>query len=378
MGRVRSFVQNDIPQVADLYQKVFGPIYQKNGRKASDATVRPSSPSLKAYFNEVFFQNPGYDPELPSLVYEKDDGRVVGFAGVIPRRMSMKGKPIRAAVCTQLMVEPGSRTMLAGLELLKALFSGPQDLSLTDGANASARQIWERCGGVTIPIYSIVWTRILRPSRYALDSLGEKHRFLRPFVFGSRIFCWTADSITAQIRPNRFRRGRLSFSQEDLDTKTLFENLPKFSSAVSLRPDYDLASLQWLLEMAEQKKQWGALRKEALRNAAREIVGWYLYYLKSGGMSRVIQIAASPKSVSHVLDHLFYSAWRQGATAISGRLEPKYLHELSHQYCRFTETCSAFLVQSHSQDILQAVYTGDAFLSRLEGEWWNRFGELVQ
>ncbi|MER3423096.1 MAG: hypothetical protein C4293_07565 [Nitrospiraceae bacterium] len=172
--------------------------------------------------------------------------------------------------------------------------------------------------------------------------------------------------------------GRLSFSQEDLDTKTLFENLPKFSSAVSLRPDYDLASLQWLLEMAEQKKQWGALRKEALRNAAREIVGWYLYYLKSGGMSRVIQIAASPKSVSHVLDHLFYSAWRQGATAISGRLEPKYLHELSHQYCRFTETCSAFLVQSHSQDILQAVYTGDAFLSRLEGEWWNRFGELVQ
>lgn len=128
MGPIRPFVKGDIPSVVDLYERV---------SRRSDRTV---SPSLRAYFTEVYFHTPWHDEALPSLVYQENTGKIVGFLGVMPRRMSMHSRPVRVALGAQLMVEPGSRTTLAGLQLTETFLCGSQDLSLIDGATDYSRQ----------------------------------------------------------------------------------------------------------------------------------------------------------------------------------------------------------------------------------------------
>ena len=364
MDRVRTFTQNDIPQVAELYQRVF-----------CGAVKSPLKP-LAAYFDEVFFQNPWYDRNLSSLVYERDERNIVGFLGVIPRRLVMKGRSLRVAVSTQLMVENNNRNSLAGLKLLQAFFSGPQDLSLTDGANESSRRIWKTLGGVEIPIYSICWTRTLRPSRDAVDALGKKQSLLQIFAVGYKSSCRIKDSINSRIPHSRLSHSALHLSEADLDIRTLLDNLPRLSRAVSLRPEYDHVLFEWLLGVAEKKKKHGPLLKRVLRNAEGKVEGWYVYYLNVGGTSQVLQLVTSPQSFSTVLEHLFSSVLRQGSTAVSGRLEPQYLHEFSRQHCRFSAG-SAVLVHTRDQELLKAICTGDTFLSRLDGEWWTCFNEFV-
>jgi hypothetical protein len=363
---VRPFSKGDLPQVAQLHQKVFS-------RDRGDP-----SDELKTYLRGVFLEHPWYGDGPPSLVYEEDHSGIVGFLGVIPGRMMMRGRPIRVAVGSQFMVDPDSRSTFGGVKLLRALFSGPQELSMTDGANAMARRLWETFGGVSVPIYSIYWTRVLRPCQHAVELLWGPANRLRVARAALRPLCRGADEIEAHVRSNGMAQTCLPFEAEaEDDPAKICEAIARLSANTSLRPHYDPDSLRWLLCMAAQKRKWGPLRNEVLRGADGQIVGWYLYYLNVDGISQVLQLAALPHTISGVLNHLFHSVWRQGSTAVSGRMEPRYLHELYHRGCRFT--CgSAMLVQSKDPDILRALYTGDAFLTRLEGEWWNRFSELMQ
>lgn len=364
MDRVRSLTQNDIPQVVRLYQNVFG-----------DGISWPLEP-LATYFDKVFFQNPGDDKELSSLVYERDEHNIVGFLGVIPRRLVMKGKSLRVAVSTQFMVENNYRNRLVGVKLMQTFFSGPQDLSFTDGANEPSRKIWKTLGGVEIPVYSICWTRPLRPSRYAVDMLVKQQRLLRALSIGSRPFCWIVDSISVRAQQRGFGDLVHHLSENQLDIPTILDNLPRLARTMSLRPDYDPDVLTWLLSLAERKGKHGALCQRVVRNREGTVEGWYVYYLNVGGTSQVLQLVASPESFSVVLEHLFSNARQQGSTAVSGRLDPQYLHEFSRHHCRFS-TGSAVLVRTPHYEVLEAIYNGDALLSRLEGEWWNCFNEFL-
>src|SRR5213082_3816482 len=82
MGRVRAFVQDDIPRVAELYWQF---LQSQKG---------PHPPGLEEYFQEVFLHNPWFDSSIRSLVYE-DGSRIVGFQGVVPRPMFMNGRAIQ-------------------------------------------------------------------------------------------------------------------------------------------------------------------------------------------------------------------------------------------------------------------------------------------
>src|SRR5437870_12027031 len=91
----------------------------------------------------------------------------------MPRRMSFNGRQITISVSSQFIVDPDSRSELAGVQLLKTHLTGPSDLTLTDEANNISRKLWEGLGGDTAPLFSIQWTRLLRPCRYAV-SLVER------------------------------------------------------------------------------------------------------------------------------------------------------------------------------------------------------------
>ncbi len=135
MGPVREFQKDDTGEVAELWAKEFH--------------LRESVPldSLSRYLEEVFFLNPWQSGDFPSLVYEDSDRRIAGFVGVMPRPMRFMGKSIKAAVASQIVVDRSKGLPFAALELFRKFFSGPQDLSFSDGANGLARRVWGAAGG---------------------------------------------------------------------------------------------------------------------------------------------------------------------------------------------------------------------------------------
>ena len=84
MTRLRAFQREDIPQVVELFETAF----IESGKRV------PSG--LDTYFERVFFENPLNEADLPSFVYLDGGGAIVGFVGVQPRRLLLRGRRLRA------------------------------------------------------------------------------------------------------------------------------------------------------------------------------------------------------------------------------------------------------------------------------------------
>src|SRR5207249_125464 len=161
---------------------------------------------------------------------------------------------------------------LTALQLVKACFSGPQDLYLADAAIDRSAHLWTKLGGTASLLHSLQWIWALRPARFVLSVL----------------------------------HGR------------------------------------------------GAV-PAALTAAARPL----------GAVGDVIQIAARSGSCDRVLQRLVADAWRHGAAALRGRLDPRHVQEFSDPRCWLRTGGSWTLVHSRHAEILAAIRQGDAFLSRL-------------
>jgi len=352
-GRIRPCIEDDLPGVVDLYLKVFpqGRQYSRN--------------KLHARFNRVLLQNPWYDASIPSLVYEKDD-KVIGFLGVVVRPMLLGAEVIRVAVCNHFMVDPGARWTKAGIELLHKHFSGPQDLSIAEAGDAS-RKLWEAVGGRTSLGYSLYWTRLLCPARYSLYQL-EKKAMPRPLVWLIRPICSAVDALAVRIKQNPLYQIAQP-PEEELSEGDLLACLARFPRLAAFRPHYDACSLNWLLTLLAEKQLLGTLRKVAVRGSQREIIGWYIYYLKAGGVSTVLQMSATRGHLDRVFQHLCYNAWRHGSIALTGRLEPRFTKDLCDNHC-LLHWRSWMLVHSRDSKILEALDNKETFFSPLEGESW--------
>jgi hypothetical protein len=360
MTTLRAFSEDDIPAVAALLGRVF------------PEQRRSSQTACEAYFREIFFNNPWRDLGLPSWVAE-EDGRMAGFAGVMPRRMLFRGRPIRVAVGCQFMVDPNRRHGLTALQLARAAFSGPQDLFIADGANGLSRHIWSGLGGTAPLLYNLHWTRLLRPARYVLSRLEERATLPRPLTLAARPLSAVADALSARLRPNRFHQKETELAEETLDPASMLAHLPEVMNGNALQPEYDAHSLAWLLDQTRRKKRHGVLRARAVLDRGRQLIGWYLHYVRTGGVSEVVQIAARDGWFDRVLQRLLADAWRHGAAAARGRLDPRYAQELSDRHCWLRQEDPSVLIHSRDPDVVSAIRQGSAFLSRLEGEWWLRF-----
>jgi hypothetical protein len=362
MGRIRAFVQEDIPNVAELYWHFL------QGQKG------PYPPSLERYFHEVFFHNPWWDSSIASLVYEEGQHGVVGFLGVVPRPMSVNGKPIQAAFGSSFVVHPKNRG-LAGLKLLVAFFEGKQDLAMTDTSNQLNQQIWVRLGGSTSAVHGLKWARPLRLGLYGLSMLLRfgKEGFSGSCGRACGVLHKTISAVATKI-PERLRLPLGAVTEEELEIDTLLHScLPSSFECYSLRPEYNRESLRWLLDFMSRMKASGTLRKIALRDATRQLIGWFIYYVKPGGIAEVVQIGAAKRHMKTVLDYLFSGARNRGAIAVHGSLEIRHAQELSEARCFFWGSVP-LLFHARDPKLARLVQQGDAFLSRLDGEWCLRYG----
>ena len=351
---VRPLAPGDIPSVVQLFSRVY-----PQHRWVSQG-------DCEAYFHEIFFANPWVDPQLPSWV-ATEGSRAVGFIGVMPRPMRLRGRAVQAAVITQLMVEQDRRYGVAAAQLLRKALAGPQALTISDGANESSRKMWEALGGLTSMLYSLQWRRLLRPARATLQRATSPQG--RAAALIAAPVAALADAYAARYRA----LDRPSdLVEEPLDGAALADGLDRAGRRVALSPRYDVASLEWLLGQARSKRRHGELQAHLLRQPGGAIAGWFLYYL-NGTTSRVLQVHARDGVERAVLDHLFQHAWRCGAAAIEGRMEPGLGRMLGQRHCLFHSTSVYALIHSRDAEQLGALARGDAFFSRLEGEWWMRF-----
>jgi hypothetical protein len=326
--------------------------------------------SYRTWFTEVFLDC--RDGRPGSLVYQEDTGQIVGFLGVTPQRLSFNRQPVQAAVVSNFIVDPKFRG-LAGLKLFTAFLAGPQDLAIADEASEGARRLWEGLGGTTALPYSMHWFYPLRPCRFGLLVLNKTR--IIPSVL-ERVMAPVAsalDAVATRILKFPFRSIAPRFVAEELNCETLSACLSSVVRQKTLRPDYDEKSLRWLLQRAGQMQRNGRLRKILLKTEKQSIAGWYLYYVNPTAISQVIQLHAERNYASDVLDHLMNHAWREGATVLSGRLEPALTQAFSARRCIFQCGPQWMLLHSRRPELLNAFHSGDVYFSRLEGEWCTHF-----
>jgi hypothetical protein len=322
---------------------------------------------MAEYFERTFFDCPWADPEIPSLVYESDGGKIVGFLGSHVRRLRLDGQAIRLACGGQLVVEPEARTTAVGAFLFRAYLAGPQDATITDGATENLRRMWAASGGETAPLKSMVWTRTLRPMRYGADYVLE--RLKRPALARRLRPLWKAmDWFVPWPVKNRLRPMQPQTSEELLTPRALLEHAPLVTESFRCFPDYDEPFVAWLFhEMAEAKSR-GTLVRSLVRDKRGQAIGWYVYYLQEG-VSQVMQVVAKRGAIEDVLDHLLHHAYVNGSAAVRGRLEPQLLGPLSERRCIFTFDGSA-LIHARTTATLGVLMSSQCLVTRMDGESW--------
>jgi hypothetical protein len=354
-GRVRPLTPADLPAIARLHAQAF-------------PERRMPAGDVEDYLGEIFCGHPWQDEALPSLVYESRAGQIAGCLGVMPRPMLFRGRPITAAISHHFMVQPDQRSTFAAVHLVRSFLSGPQQLSLAEG-NDRSRKFWEGLHGTTSFLHSLHWLRPLRPAACAMASLasgGWRRRLVRltrPLTAG-------VDALAARARGDWFGRQATDLDGGPLEATALARALDDVHDDRSLRPKYDAASLRWLLRVLAAKTSSGRLQQVMVRDRRGRIVGWYLYFLRPGGVSEVLQIGGPGGDAGVTFDHLLAHARDRGAVGLSGRLQPSLLPVLSARRCLLRAGASWMLVHSANRDIVDAIHRGDAFLSPLEGEWW--------
>jgi hypothetical protein len=351
-GAIRAFVADDIPAVAALHRRAFH---------------NSSTTAVEDDLRDVFLANPWVDADLPSLVCDGPNG-VVGFLGVVPRRLVCGGRLLRLAVSSQFMVDPAYRGRRA-LDLLDRFLEGPQDLSIADEASEASRQLWTALGGETALLQGLRWTKILRPFRFALSLNGHAAR-VTPLRSAARSLCAIPDAIAARLpgspfAPPRARRHEAAFSTAAL--------LSLLAVPGRLGTVYDTTSLSWLLERLRRKQCFGSLHAQIVYSANGHPIGGYLCYTRTHGTAEVAHFTAQAGGFDQVWSQLIADAWQRRASAISGRLDPRHINELSDRKCVFNRGFGALLFHTRNAEIRDAIHQGTLAVSRLDGEWWMRF-----
>jgi GNAT superfamily N-acetyltransferase len=349
MSAIRPLERDDLPAVAGLYERV-----------ARSGTNVPAA-GLAEQFARTVLDHPWADPELPSLVYEDPRAGIVGFIGSHPRRLRLGERRLRLACSGQLVAHPDFRSRGVGALLLRKYLAGPQDISITDGATDTVRVMWEGLGGATNGLASLSWTRVFAPAAYAASLLARRR--------GRRPESGPLPGLADRLAARPFAPAPPEARSEPLTAGTLREAVESLAGSFELLPDYDEPFLEWLLREAAAVRPRGALSARLVRAPDGRVAGSYLAYLKPGGVSQAIQVAAAERDAGLLLDELFHSAAAAGSAAISGRLEPHLHAALRKRRCLVSRSEWA-LVSSSEERLLATVATGRALLTRLDGEWW--------
>jgi hypothetical protein len=355
-GEVRPLRLADIPAVVELHRLAFP------GNRPREQLVE--------FLHGAFFGHPWRDSGQHSLGCVDRADRLIGCLGIMPRPMQVGERLLRVAVTHNFIVHPAHRSSLAAVKLLHAATRQGQDLTLADGDEAS-RRISESMGGKVFQAWSSRWLRVLRPATLGAHLLWKR-------VAGSRANGATPSEPNGdRLDGSAVGRSDGPGQQADAPQSTpcpdrLLDLLTRVTAEFSLRPSYSERSLESLLGMLARTRRPQKLRGALVRGTSGEAAGWYLYYSRPGRIGQVLQLGALRGARKRVLRALFIDARLDGNLGLSGQVDPFWRAALRRTMCLIGPGKSWTIGYSHVPAVLNAISSGDAFLSRLEGEGWIR------
>jgi hypothetical protein len=358
---VRPLVPADLDDVVELHRLGFG--------------ERAPRSDMRDFLGDIFFRHPWLDESMPSLAYTDAAGRLAGVLGVMPRPMSLHGRPIRAVVTHNFVVTPGQRDGLAAIKLMRSLIAAGPDLTLADG-NETARKMSEALGGTTLLPRSERWFRVLRPAGLAVHLMDAWMEGWKVPSYVNRALAGLSagpDAIARVLPGSPVHTRALGGPDDELDVELWLDLIDRHTRHLSLRPVYEERTLSWLLEMLRKTRQDQEIRARVVR-AGGDAIGWYVYYSRPGRVGRVLQLGSAPASQRQVLDHLFSDAVAEGNVGLSGQSDPSWTRALAGSSCRTRPGRTWLLVYTADPGVTDALTGTDAFLSRMEGEAWLHFG----
>jgi hypothetical protein len=360
----RAMRRDDLPEASAMFARVMG----------MQAPALPGAElALERFFANTFFDSPWADPEITPLVAVGAAGEIVGMIGAETRRLRLDDRIVRVASAGFLAVVPEARNSATGVLLLRRLLGGPQDVTVTDTASELVERIWTRLGGSRVELKEVHWVGVMRPWSIAAGMAAGVAG--RPAATGARgalrLAAAGLDAATTRAAGALLPQAPSGIVAEPLTPELILEHLPAIAGDRP-RPDYDLAQLRWLFAAMDGVPRRGRPVAHLLRNERGRVLGWYVYYLRPGWRSEVIQVAATERDIGAVVDHLLWHAREHGAGALRGRLEPGLVQEVARRRCILWHR-GGTLVHSRDRELAQRV-ADQALLTRLDTDW---FGDAI-
>jgi hypothetical protein len=360
VSEIRPFTRADVTAVAELHAQAIA-------RRPSDLAAR-----LASFFERTLIDSPLADPEIPSLV-AVEDGRVVGFLGSYVRPALHRERPLRLACSAHLLTDARVRHHALGGLLLRTYLAGPQDVTVTDGATREVQQIWEALRGRTAPLQGLVWIELIAPARLAAHRAAARVRRLDVALAP------LARVVDTAARPLLRRAAATGAASRAIDAARFAEVADGIAASFDLRARYDADLLRWqfaeLSRLASEPPPFPD-RVERGTLEAREVivsdrtVGAFVAQTRRNGACRLLAAVVAPRNAPALLDAVRERAVAGGAAAVFGRAEPHLLAALWERGVHLRFGGGRMLVASRDEELERAPATGDALLTRLDGEWW--------
>jgi hypothetical protein len=351
MAGIRPLRPTDLPRLVQLHRRGFP------GSRPAD--------ELEVFLRDLFFGHPWRDDGIRSVGWVDGSGRLMGCLGAMPRPMILDGRPVRAVVSHNFLVDPDARRSFAAIQLVRAMLSMGQEITFSE-SNGNARTICERLGWTTLHGRSRRWIRPLRPAAFGLHLLGRRVGWadrLRPL--GA-----LPDAAAARTPGFRWRVPRPKGSLGPLDAELLVGLIARASRVSRLRPCYEGDELRWMFEVLGRSRRSQRLRGRVLLSPAGAPEGWFLYQSRPGAIGRVLQVGTVGAPRGAVLDHLFHDAWHEGNVAVSGLGDPEWDADLRAKACTYRTGRTWVIAYSGSEAARRAVAEDSMYVSRLEAEGW--------
>lgn len=330
----------------------------------------PAAPAQRADFLRIYFDNPWLDPDLPSLVCETQAG-IVGFLGVTPRPMRFAGRAVRASVTSNFRVsdavDPRQRPFVAA-RLVRTYMSGAQELSLADGSTDTSRRIWEACGGLVAPLYSLDWLLPLRPATAALALGGVGRRQQSLMVRGALTAGRLADIALSPVAARLMPRPEGAATTAAVAADAVAGWLPD-AVAAPMRPQTDAAALHWVLDVARRLAVDGSVRGLHVLDEKSQMLGWFYWVRRSADVAEVLQLVAARGDADRVLAAAIEEARRAGAALVRGHAEGNHFQAYRNLSC-LLNTGRWMLVHARDPALAMPFRCGEAWFSALDGERW--------
>lgn len=368
--KIRPFEPRDAEGVASLWQYWF-----------RDQTRTPD-PRLTDLVRRIYVEDPNVDDEIRPLVADDGSGNLLGFLGVSVMPVMVDGKLDKMAGVFPSVVDPDAPTTVASF-LLRKFLSGPQAFTFSDGGHVKFERIWETLGGHISQLQSLRWLRLLRPLE-AAATYGFKGNRLRPLRPVAQLLGRGGDSVARAVTGEYLKVSRkpatVSYRTYPLAPSQLAEVAPKIHGGTRLRPLYTEPHTEWQFGEMRKIVELGEFTARVVTTEFGEPVGWFVYFMKKGGISRVFALEASDRHLAGVTDELFFDADSRGAGALIGRMEPRLRAIISERTDFVYTKGSLQMVHSRDESLMTDAQAGRLAFNRLQGEnwyWWALDSNVV-